>query len=217
GRVKTLQVDLLDDRASSDLIDLANRSLGGLDMVINLAGIQTFQPLDNLSEKAISRQISINLTLPIQISRTAAKIFTAQRSGTIVNIGSTFGAIAFAHYTVYSASKFGLRGFSEAFGRELKGSGVNVVYVAPRATRTAMNSDAVYQMAKATRTAVDEPSDVAQQIIRAIEKQRPTTHLGFPEKLFCKINALFPSLIDRALASQNRLAQQHTEQNNHYD
>ena len=212
GRVEMLEINLLDDNAPSTLIERASLSLDGLDMVINLAGIQTFQSLSSLSEEDVSRQINLNLTRPIQINRAAAKIFTAQSAGTIVNIGSTFGAIAFAHYSTYSASKFGLRGFSEALRRELEGSGVNVIYVAPRATRTSMNSDAVYQMAKETRTTVDEPSHVARQIIRAIEKQRPTTHLGFPEKLFCKVNALFPSLIDKALAKQTLLARRYAQQ-----
>ena len=59
----------------------------------------------------------------------------ARGDGRIVNVGSTFGSIGFAWFAAYSASKFGLRGFSEALRRELDGTGVTVTYVAPRAVK----------------------------------------------------------------------------------
>ena len=214
NRLEVIVLDLMGDNAGSQLVAEANDVLQGLDMVINLAGIQTFKALDDLSASQIDMQIALNLTVPIHINQAAGHLFMQQKSGTIVNIGSTFGSIGFAQFSVYSASKFGLRGFSEALRREMKGSGVEVLYIAPRATQTALNSSAMYEMAEKTKMNIDTPEDVATQIIQAIKKQKKNTFIGFPEKFFCKVNALFPSLVDRALARQNKIASGYAKSNN---
>ncbi len=214
NRIETIAMDLMEPDAGAQLVAQARDGLNGLDMVINLAGIQTFRALDDLSAHQIDMQIVLNLSVPIRINQAAARIFMLQKSGTIVNIGSTFGAIGFPQFSVYSASKFGLRGFTEALGRELQDHNVGVLYVAPRATQTALNSSAMYEMAEKTKMNIDTPSYVAAQIIQAIKKQKKTTHIGFPEKFFCKINALFPALVDKALTSQNRIASTYAKPEN---
>lgn len=206
GRTETIVMDLMAAGAGEALVRSASSLLNGLDVVINLAGIQTFRALDDLSANEIDTQIALNLTVAIHINQAAARIFVQQQSGSIVNIGSTFGSIGFAQFAVYSASKFGLRGFTEALRREMQDHNVNVLYVAPRATNTSLNSGAMYEMAAKTKMNIDTPEEVAVQIILAIQKQKKNTYLGFPEKFFCKVNALFPGLVDKALASQNRIA-----------
>jgi len=213
NKIETVALDLCGKNAASELIHLAQQQLGKLDMVINLAGIQTFKALDDLSPEQIDLQIALNLTIPIQINQAAARLFVAQGGGTIVNIGSTFGSIGFAQFSVYSAAKFGLRGFSEAFRRELQDTPVDVIYIAPRATKTSMNSGAMYDMAEKTKMNIDTPEQVAGYIIQAIQKRKANTFIGFPEKLFCKINALFPGLVDKALAGQNRIASGYAKTN----
>jgi len=213
NKVETVVLDLLAEQAGHTLIEQAQQALGALDMVINLAGIQTFRALDDLSSEQIDMQIALNLTIPIHINQAAARLFNKQGGGTIVNIGSTFGSIGFAQFSVYSAAKFGLRGFSEAFRRELQDTPVDVIYIAPRATQTSMNSGAMYEMAEKTKMNIDTPAEVASHIIAAIAKRKANTFIGFPEKLFCKINALFPRLVDKALAGQNRLASDYAKTN----
>ncbi len=215
NRLEPVPLDLMSTGAGGQLVSMANERLNGLDIVINLAGIQTFRALDDLSAQQIDAQIALNLTLPIHINQAAARIFMAQQSGTIVNVGSTFGSIGFAQFSVYSATKFGLRGFNEALRRELANHNVDILYVAPRATKTNMNSSAVYEMAKKTKMNIDSPSSVAKQIIVAIQKQKKASYIGFPEKLFCKINALFPGLVDKALAGQNQIASNYANPDNH--
>jgi short-subunit dehydrogenase len=214
NKIETIVLDLLGNDVGPQLVAQARNILQGLDMVINLAGMQTFKALDDLTAAQIDMQIALNLTVPIHINQAAAAIFMQQHSGTIVNIGSTFGSIGFAQFSVYSASKFGLRGFTEALRREMQGRGVDVVYIAPRATQTALNSSAMYEMAEKTKMNIDTPAYVAAQIIWAIEKQKKNTCIGFPEKFFCKVNALFPSLVDKALAGQNKIASGYAKSNN---
>jgi short-subunit dehydrogenase len=132
----------------------------------------------------------------------------AQGQGRIVNVGSVFGSINFAHFVTYSSAKAGLRGFSQALRRELAGSGVGVTYIAPRAVRTPLNSSAVMAFAKVTGMNMDEPEVIARRIVEAIRVGRPEAYFGFPESLFVRINALFPGLVDRALFANDRKAAQ---------
>jgi short-subunit dehydrogenase len=128
----------------------------------------------------------------------------ARGTGLIVNLGSIFGSIGFAWFASYSASKYALRGFSEALRRELHGTGVDVCYIAPRAVKTGLNSEAVYRMADATGMQMDTPEWVAKQIVRAIAGNSKDVYLGFPESLFVRINALLPRLVDLSLRGRNR-------------
>ena len=87
----------------------------------------------------------------------------------IVNIGSTFGSIGHPGFATYCASKFGLRGFTETLRRELADTEVQVYYVAPRATRTDMNSAAVVQLNEELGNAMDPPDVVKTQPCSRLE------------------------------------------------
>ncbi len=186
-------------------IEEVRHLLGGIDLLINNAGVVDFHEFSDQDPAMIERIYQINLIAPIQMAREILPAMLKQGSGKIVNIGSTFGSIGFAYFSAYSGSKFGLRGFSESLRRELDGSGVDVCYIAPRAVKTAANSDAVYQMAAATNMNMDEPEDVARFIVDTIIKDKNTAYYGWPEKLFVRINALLPGLVDSALRKQNRI------------
>ena len=208
-KVKTVVTDLTNSQDCKHLIDTAINQLNGLDILINLAGLQTFKPLINMETIDIESQIAVNLQAPIVLSQQAAAHMTTQGKGHIVNIGSTFGSIGFANFSVYSAAKFGLRGFSEALRRELQNTGIKITYVAPRATQTDMNSESVYQMAKDTGMNMDSPEKVAGEIIKAISAEKKNHFIGFPEKLFARINAVVPGWVDKALSKQNTIAQKY--------
>ena len=127
---------------------------------------------------------------------------TARLSALLLFVGSTFGAIGYPGFAPYSASKFGLRGFAEALRRELADTGIRVLHVAPRATRTAMNADAVVAMNAALGVAMDSPQHVAAQIVQALRDETPECALGWPEKFFAHLNRLLPGVVDRALRKQ---------------
>ena len=180
--------------------------LGGIDLLINLAGVNSFAAFEDESAEKIELMMRVNLLAPMWLSRAFLPTMLDQGSGRIVNVGSTFGSIGFAYFTTYSASKFGLRGFSEALRRELADSGVGVTYVAPRAVKTPMNSDAVNRMGEATGMNMDETEVVVEKIIAAIESDRKDVYLGFPESLFVRINAILPRIVDGSVAAKNRIA-----------
>ena len=120
----------------------------------------------------------------------------------VVNLGSTFGSIGYPGFSAYCASKFALRGFSEALRRELADTEMKVLYIAPRATRTSMNSAQVVAMNDELNVAMDDPLEVADQVAQAIIREREELYLGWPEKLFVRLNSLLPRVVDQALRKQ---------------
>lgn len=185
------------DRAS--LCDFALRWRGGIDILINNAAVNDFGLLATQAGESLETAIATNLIAPIDLCRRLIPRLESSGAGRIVNIGSVFGSIGFAGNTVYSATKFGLRGFSEALRRELADTNVRVHYFAPRATRTAFNSAQVDALNKALGNASDEPAEVARRIVRALRDEETEFVLGWPEKFFARLNALLPRLVDKAL------------------
>ena len=202
-----------DDALQGDLSSAAGvQQLAGrlaarrVDVLVNLAGIQYFGPFVQQDAAAIQLGYALNLVAPSLLARAVLPQMRERGNGQIVNIGSVFGAIPFAHFVTYSAAKAGLKGFSEALRRELAGSGVQVTHVAPRAVRTKFNSPSVLRFAAITRMNMDPPQAVAARIAAVIGTQTANVVIGFPESLFVRINAVAPSLVDRALRGNDRKA-----------
>jgi short-subunit dehydrogenase len=121
----------------------------------------------------------------------------------VVNIGSSFGSIGFAGFTAYCASKFGLRGFTEALQREFANANIAIHYLAPRAVNTAMNSAKVVAMNAELGNAADEPELVAVAALDLLQCRKSSNrYLGWPERFFVRLNAIFPSLVSGALKKQ---------------
>ncbi|MEJ2650699.1 MAG: SDR family oxidoreductase [Gammaproteobacteria bacterium] len=175
---------------------------GGIDMVINLAGIMDFARFDEEDPGIIHRILEVNVAAPMQLTRSVLPQMIERGHGRIVNVGSMFGSIGFPCFAAYSASKFALRGFSQALRRELNGTGVGVTYVSPRAVKTPFNPPIVHRMAQLGMMHMDEPHWVAQRTVHAIEKEKDEAYLGFPESIFARINAVLPKIVTRSIIKQ---------------
>lgn len=209
--VATFSADLTVADSCRDLVMRAIAEQGPIDVVVNCAGANDFQRFAAAEPATIERLILTNFLAPVLLTRAALPEMLVRRRGRIVNIGSVMGGVGFAGFAVYCATKFGLRGFSEALRRELKGSGVAVTYIAPRYTRTALNSGAMDRMAKAVGMKIDEPKAVARIIAATIEAGKAERTIGGMERLLLRLNALFPRLVDAALATLNRRMLDHVE------
>ena len=205
GQVEIFAVDLLDSSARQTLLTALQQMTPAVDMLINVAGLLSFCAFEQEDQARIEAIMTLNSIVPMQLTRALLASMLKRDSGHIINIGSTFGSIGFAYFASYSASKFAMRGFSESLRRELQDTAVKVSYIAPRAVKTALNTDRVYAMGEATGMNMDEPAWVADQVVKAIIDDSKNRYLGFPEKLFVRINAILPGLVDKALAAQNRV------------
>ena len=173
-----------------------------LDILINNAGMLDVGHLGAQDDDGVTRMITTNLTAPILLTRDLLPALRAAR-GRVVNIGSVFGDIAYPYFAAYSATKFGLRGFSDALRREMSGQGIGVTYVAPRATRTAAEA-AFGRLVGPMRMTLDDPEKVAREAWDAILAGRRESFPRGPERLFVLAQRLFPRLVDRSVGAQAR-------------
>ena len=179
------------------------------DLVIHNAGAGDFAWLAAQSDATLERIVAVNVLVPMQVTRRLLPLLQQRRAAWIVNVGSIFGYLGYPGHAAYSASKFALRGFSEALRRELADGPVRVLYLAPRATRTAMNPDALYALNAELGVAVDEPAAVARELVRLLDRPASERLLGMPEKLFARLNQWLPGVVDRALRRQLSTIRRH--------
>ena len=180
-----------------------------VNVLINVAGINPFGLFGDQTDAEIEKAMTINTIAPMLLCRTLLPVLERSDDAHIVNVGSVFGSLGYPGFAVYSASKFAVRGFTEALRRELADTSIRLHYVAPRATRTALSTDRVRAMNRELKVAMDYPETVAAAIEKALRRSRRDVYLGRPERFFSLVNALFPSLVDRALSRQLPIVQRH--------
>jgi short-subunit dehydrogenase len=190
-------------------IEAAARRLGGINLLINNAGVSDFHAFDSQSAEVIGQLLETNLVAPMLLTRQLIALLLAAPAAQIVNIGSVFGLIGFPGFAAYCAAKSGLKGFSQALRRELADSTVEVRHFAPRATRTAINSAAVSAMNRELNTAEDTPEQVAAALLRFLDGGAWQRTLGAKERFFVLLNKLLPALPDGAIRAQLPIIRKH--------
>ncbi|RTQ99173.1 SDR family oxidoreductase [Halomonas nitroreducens] len=200
SRVSALPADLTLAEDRRRLVAAAREA--DCNMLINAAGMNRAELFEDGDDAAIAQLVATNLTATLQLTRALLPQLRTAEHGRLVNLGSAFGQIGYPGQATYCATKFALHGFSQALRREVADTSLKVLYIAPRATRTAMNAPAVEAMNRELGNTMDTPEGVARQVRLAIERGRKETRLGGPERLFARLNALLPGLVDRALRQQ---------------
>lgn len=194
-------VDLRRSQARARLLKAA--SVFKASILINGLGTNRLSLLEATSDQDFSNIIATNLQVPMLLCRDFLPLLRRFPDAAIINIGSILGSIGYAGSAVYCASKFGLRGFTESLRREVADSNIHVIYFAPRATNTQLNSDQMQQLNATLGNAVDEPHWVASRLVMTLRNRNATQcYLGKPESFFVRLNGLFPNLVDKALIKQ---------------
>jgi 3-oxoacyl-[acyl-carrier protein] reductase len=117
-------------------IHQAAERFGGLDLLVNNAGIGILKPVDQLTPEEWDATIETNLSGAFYCSREAIALFRRRGGGYIFNISSLAGVNPFAGGAAYNASKFGLNGFSEAMMQDIRYDGIRVSYIMPGSVDT---------------------------------------------------------------------------------
>lgn len=209
GTASALAFDLERTDGHAGLVERAVDVLGGIDALINNAGQSRLTAFTDEDEASLHKIFAVNVMAPMLLARAVLPHLLRRGAGTLMNIGSVFGAIGYPYYAAYSASKFALRGFSEALRRELADKGIKVAYVAPRATRTGMNGPAARALMSETGAAMDDPEKVAWAIADALAHDLRELCIGMPERIFARVNGLLPGFVDGPLVRQGRVAARH--------
>jgi NAD(P)-dependent dehydrogenase (short-subunit alcohol dehydrogenase family) len=139
GKVEGKAADVRKHEQVGELFRFIDAHFGGLDVLVNNAGVGVFRPVPELSIDEWNFTIGTNLSGVFYCSREALFRFGAKREGGegyIVNISSLAGANAFAGGAAYNASKFGLTGLSEAMMQDVRSNNVRVSYIMPGSVDT---------------------------------------------------------------------------------
>lgn len=132
---------------------------GGLDLLINNAGIGIMKPVEKLSPEEWDATLHTNLSSVFYCSHEAIPLMRQRGGGYIFNISSLAGANAFPGGAAYNASKFGLNGFSEAMMQEVRYDGIRVSYIMPGSVDTGFSSPAGAASWKI------QPEDIAEVVL----------------------------------------------------
>src|SRR6185295_4615375 len=119
-----------------------------------------FHEFESQESDAVERLLDVNLLAPIQLTQALLPLLMSAPKAQIINVGSIFGYLGYPGFAVYCATKFGLRGFSQALRRELSDTQIAVRYFAPRAMRTPLTTASISAMNRELNTKEDAPERV---------------------------------------------------------
>ena len=201
GRVTTHRLDVADRDAVTAVPAVVRDAHGGLDLLVNNAGVALGGTFEEVSEHDFEWLISINFLGVVRMTRAFLPLLRRSTESRIVNVSSIFGIIAPPGQTAYVSSKFAVRGFSESLRHELAGSSVGVTTVHPGGVATSIatsartpagrSAEAVEREKKAFAAALRMPPEKAAAIIVAgIEKNKNRIIVGNDAKFAAAVERL---------------------------
>jgi short-subunit dehydrogenase len=180
---------------------LAASAFGGLDALINNAGIGALGRFDQADESRLRRIMEVNFFAPAEFIREALPVLRRGDRQLIVNVGSVLGHRAVPEKSEYCASKFALHGLSDALRAELAREGIDVLLVSPSTTASEFFDVAEGQSAKPqAQLGAMLPEQVARRIVAAMAAGRHEIILSAGGKLLVWLDRLCPPLADWAIA-----------------
>ena len=136
-----IKADVSDLNALKLAVTVAAAKMGGVDVLVNNAGVSLIKLFTDVSDEELQRVFNVNLMGASVAAREVAKIMVKEHFGRIINIGSVWGRVGASCEVVYSASKAGLEGLTRALAKELGPSGITVNCIEPGVIDTEMNSE----------------------------------------------------------------------------
>ena len=134
--VKLYQLDVVDSASIKKAIDAALKDFGQIEVLVNNAGYGAIGPMQAATNEQIRKQFDVNLFGAIEVTRAMLSHFNKVHKGRIINISSIGGVVGFPLFSIYSASKWAIEGFSESLQYEVEPLGVDVKIVEPGGVNT---------------------------------------------------------------------------------
>jgi uncharacterized protein len=174
---------------------------GGLDALVNNAGIGYLRGLTEATDEEIGRMVEVNLLGTIRMTRAALPALLGRPGAALVNIGSMAGRVAPVYYGYYSATKFAISGLTESWRRELGPRGVRVTLLLPAAVETPFLERANRARALGTGPSgtLLRPEQVADALLRALRRNPPDLYVPFWNRSFAWVDVIFPGISDRVM------------------
>lgn len=204
GQAMAIQADISQPADIEAMVSTIISEWGQVDILVNNAGfgrlgwLETLQPTED-----IQAQIATNLTGTILTSRAVLPQMITRRQGHIINIASVAGWVGSPTYTIYAATKFGVRGFSDALRREVGIHNIHVSVLYPGAVETEFKEKSGANRRKTglttPRALVLSSDQLAQAIYTVIKKPRRAWVLPWVMNFPILAAAWFPGLTDRSI------------------
>lgn len=160
-----IKCDVKNSEEATTAIAKAVDVLGGIDALVNNAGVSEFCFFDSITDEQWKNMIDTNLSGTFYVTREAVKHMIPKKKGAIVNVGSMWGKVGASCEVHYSASKAGLRGITMALAKELGPSGITINCVEPGVIDTDMNAH------------------LGKEDVEALCESTPLGRLGTPEEV----------------------------------
>ncbi|MDN5698527.1 MAG: SDR family NAD(P)-dependent oxidoreductase [Rubrobacter sp.] len=201
GIALPVQTDVTDDESVRNFISRTVSELGGVDVLVNNAGLGLSGRVGELRADDLRYVYEVNVLGPLRCIQAALPHMRV--GGRIINVSSVVGLRAIPKGGGYCSSKFALNALSEALRVEIAERGITVTSVYPGTTRTAFrdNSRRTKDEKRGWRPKGVPPEKVATKIARAAERGGRDLHVSLQDLAFTTASALSPSLVDRALRS----------------
>lgn len=205
GSVLTVAGDVRLAKDGERAVAEAVRRFGGLDAIVNNAGIGYLASLEEASDSIVADLLETNVLGTIRMTKAAYPALRSSRHGpVIVNVASFAGKVGVPYYSFYNASKFALVGLTEAWRRELGPNGIRVALVLPAAVETEFLArlDRGRALGRGPAGTVLRPEEVARAIVGALRRPRPEIYVPRRNRWIGLLNVMTPGLADRIV---NRL------------
>ncbi|MGZ3601744.1 MAG: SDR family NAD(P)-dependent oxidoreductase [Ktedonobacterales bacterium] len=199
GEARAIQTDVTDTKQVARLVREATDAYGRIDVLVNNAGIGARSALAQMPAEEIARVVNVNLMGAMLATRAALPGMLERRHGVIISVASVAGIVAVD--PVYSATKFGLRGFSLSLRREVQDSGVSVSVVSPGFIRTPLTASGRGRM-----PSMPGPEVVARTIASLIRRPRREVIVPRYYGVAVLIEGMAPWLVDLATRGQHAKA-----------
>jgi short-subunit dehydrogenase len=206
GEMIAIPGDLTVDANRQRILDTVVDRLGGLDVLINNAGVGSWAHFANSNEAILRQIMEVNFFAPAELIRQAIPILVEGNQPAVVNVASMCGRRAMPAWSEYSASKFALCGLTESLRGEMARFEIDMLLVVPGLTRDGLARHLLRSAGRA-QIQFDEgmpPEWVARHIVKALCKNRTETVIGKDARWMLRINRFFPRLVDRLLARRVR-------------
>lgn len=204
GRAIAVPTDVTDMAQVMRLVERARHAFGPVDVLVNNAGANWVKPLAETSPDEIVRLLQVNLLGTMVVTRAVLPEMRHRHHGTVITVGSVASHVAIE--PLYSATKFGVRGFSLALRRQLAGSGVSVSLVTPGNIRTRMTSGLPERM--------PGPELVASAIANLAANPRREVIVPFKYHAVVWLDRLLPVIADSIFYRRRRQDGQHGNHDN---
>jgi NAD(P)-dependent dehydrogenase (short-subunit alcohol dehydrogenase family) len=210
GEVLTISCDLLEREQINAAVQEVVDHFGGLDVVINNAGIIEVGPLEHMRRADFERAMNLHFWAPFNLIMKAIPYLRRRGEGRIVNIASIGGKMAVPHLAPYCASKFALVGLSDALRAELARDRIHVTTVTPGLMQTGSQGNVRFKgdhlaeytwfsLSTALPFASIKAERAAAQIISACRRGAPSLAIPLAARAAILGNALFPNIAGSAM------------------